>query len=261
MKIVAIVKMLIIEVKFIISFLCLCVHLIDCKYCTTTTKQTTILTTTEFCFSCSQLITGFVMEATTEPLFLSSGIDGCLVTTKSSEIFGLPIILQTSDANNFPVFNYKISEITSITIYSSILINGIIFNLKDGTSHSFGEINGSYIKMVKKIDLANKQLIGLKIGSTEYFKILSLEFTIYDPEKYSVFTNVVSSKYDDKISYKSVNSERNMPAGSINFKIVSIYGSFRVSERNHDIRYAPFNNYLIRLTFTYSFETCNTSTT
>ena len=200
----------------------------NCKvnaYC----NQTTQLTDTRV-----QTIQKTVSMTTTKMIYLTSTI----LSGTCKTLNGLSGIYGVRDMISYKPFTAKLSELTSILIYSGVRVNAIGFNFKNGLS----EIYGNPVEQETLIDLANKEVIGINIRSYEV--IISIQFLINDSNYNTiVWTRPFGGTKGNSLTTdpESISDKR-----AKNFKITSISGSANKTFVND-------------LKFEYSYEICNPS--
>jgi len=130
-------------------------------------------------------------------------------------------------------FSVNLSDLKSFVIYSEIGgIKAIKFNFLNGISEIYRDSTSEYVRLSNTIDILNKKIIGINIGSSN--RISSLQFLIFDSIlKTSSWTSVFGGSDDQSTSLN----------GS-SFEVTTFSGTSDYS-------------YLRTLSFGYNYELCN----
>ena len=159
--------------------------------------------------------------------------DTCIINLGLTNSYGYRFYF---NSQSYPSFDsIKISDLTSIVIYSGNNVNGLDFNFVNGATEKYGNQVGN----VNLIELKNKDVIAVNIRSFEW--INSIQFLIYDQID---GTMTWTSAFGGRGGYLSEINAKKFDRSPSNFKITAISGSGTAAVINI-------------LQFEYSFEKCN----
>ena len=175
-----------------------------------------------------------------EPTLLSTTtvlIGTCVTKNRQSNLFG-----SYNQGYSNDTFDFNITDLSSIVIYSGQYVHSIQFNFANGVSILYGEDkNKVSITLTTTIDLIDKQISAVHVRSGWW--IDNVQFLIYDQVS-NIYTWTSALGGDG--GGESFIDIKNIAPKSSDFHIVSISGSV-----------APDDSDIATLQFRYSYKVCN----